>query len=98
MILWPAHVEPRDVQVGCFPRREKKIVCGMENVLYANGILLKDLLIFVEPTSPERSVLVLTRPPLERGNNIVTSEGQSIEVFYDEWRLKKLDVEGKDLK
>jgi hypothetical protein len=66
----------------------------MENTLYANRILFKDLLILVEPTSLERSVLVLTRPPSEPGNNILTSEGQSAEVCYDVWNLKKLHVEG----
>jgi len=65
-------------------KKRKKIVCWMENTSYANGILLKDLLIFVEPASPERSVLVLTRPPSKPGNNILTSEGQSVEVFYDD--------------
>ena len=48
-------------------KKRKKIVFWMENTLYANRILFKDLLIFVEPTSPERSVLVLTQPPSERG-------------------------------
>jgi hypothetical protein len=70
----------------------------MENTLYPNRILFKDLLIFVEPTSPERSVLVLTRPPSEPGNTILTSENQSVELFYDDWHLKKLHVEGMNLK
>jgi len=79
-------------------KKRKKIVFWMENMLYANRILCKDLLIFVEPTSLERSVLVLTRPPSEPGNNILTSEGQSAKVFYDDWNLKKLHVEGMNLK
>jgi hypothetical protein len=70
----------------------------MENTLYANRILFKDLLIFVEPTSLERSVLVLTQPPSEPGNNILTTEGHSVEMFYDDWNLKKLHVEGMNLK
>jgi len=67
----------------------------MENALYANGILFKHLLIF----DVTRKVCFGTDPTSFRaGEQHLTSESQSVEVFYDDWHLKKLHVEGMNLK
>jgi hypothetical protein len=68
----------------------------MENVLCGNRVLCNDKVMFVERTSPETSVVVLTRPSSEPGENILSSESQSVGVFCDDWHMKKLHDGGNE--
>ena len=71
-------------------KKRKEIACWMDDTLYANRILFNGKLIVMEPTSPERCDLLLTRLPSEPGNKILTSERQNAEVFW--WWLASEEI------